>query len=367
MEFFNAYKLIMAAVCAEDLFGEINTEREEAPMERVDEVYEDLAVVRPDRNQDNPDILVMAHEAFARLNQFYSSAETKIASGSYGSRREYGQLSAGQGSTVIQAGSRSYVVRDFLAEGDLADLYSGVCVEADEFAQQVVIKIIADAEDNLFGQTEIRVLEAFAREPGNQNKHLPYFLDQFRTKDNKVGLVLRHLVGHNLPRVRETYPDGIPPIHAVWMFSRLLSAVGYAHYRGIIHGNIDPSHVMISPSDHNVFLIDWSYAAIRPKVTGEGFKVFNPNFSAPEVQDKLPPIPASDMYSVGKVMVYMLGGNVETGEMPASVDERLQRFVQNFLLASSVGRAQDAWDMFRYLQILREQIFGEIKFLEFRV
>ena len=73
------------------------------------------------------------------------------------------------------------------------------------------------------------------------------------------------------------------------------------------------------------------------------------------------------MVEFTKETVNMLGGNVETGEMPASVDERLQRFVQNFLLASSVGRAQDAWDMFRYLQILREQIFGEIKFLEFRV
>src|SRR5262249_19682565 len=152
--------------------------------------------------------------------------------------------------------------------------------------------------------------------------------------------------------------------HMVWMLSRLLSVLGYAHSKGIIHGNIDPSHLMIRPSDHNLFLIDWSYAAVNPFRTGDGFKVWREHYSAPEVAERKRPIPASDLYAVGKCMIFILGGDVRNNSLPAQVDEKIQRLIIYFVRESPLQRAQDAWEMYTFLRKLMEELWGPRKFLE---
>jgi serine/threonine protein kinase len=216
-------------------------------------------------------------------------------------------------------------------------------------------------------RNEARIIGILQNEPSNQSKHLPVLLDQFRTTDRRSGLILKCFNGYDLYSVREEYKDGVDQKHMVWMLNRLLSVLGYAHSKGIIHGNIEPAHLMIRPSDHNLCLIDWSYGIVDPSATGDGFKVFNKDFSAPEVKERKPPIPSSDLYSVGKCMIYALGGNIKTNTMPDSVNKDLQRFIQFFIRESPIQRAQDAWEMQNQLVELIEYLWGPRKFLEFRM
>ncbi|MCE9597145.1 MAG: hypothetical protein K8S54_04180 [Spirochaetia bacterium] len=256
-----------------------------------------------------------------------------------------------------------YHADELLTRGDMTALYSAQTSSG----KSVIIKIALKVGDNDLLQNEARMLKLLLEGATTYNKHLPEYFDQFRTARGNVGLVLGKIEGYDLRAVREKYPDGIPQEHIIWMFRRTLAVAGHAHSLGIIHGNIEPSHIIISPSDHNVFLIDWGYSVYRPSETSQGFRVINDQFSPPEVAERKSPIPSSDLYSIGKCMIYLLGGNIQTDTMPGSVDERIQRFIKFFTRPSAIQRAQDAWQMYAKLDDLREEVFGPHQFKEFRM
>jgi len=79
--------------------------------------------------------------------------------------------------------------------------------------------------------------------------------------------------------------------------------------------------------------------------------------------ERKPPLPASDLYSLGKTMIFLLGGDVEQGTCPQHVDERFVRFVQFLCRKSPRQRAQDAWEAAQQLAQLRLEVFGEQHFL----
>ena len=360
-----SYEQIMQAVRAEDVFG-IPEEGKNAPG-LVKKVYRRLSqMVHPDRYNNNPDAREMAEEAFKRLNDFKERAEKRIKNGTYGTSAEEEEPSGG-GGFVIKTRKRNYRIASTIAQGDIATIYGGDCIGADDFAGKVAVKVVEDPEDNDLILNEVRILRLFQSEPSNQNKHLPVMLDQFKTSDNQLGTILRYIDGYDLPSIREKYQDGVPAVHVAWMLTRLLSVLGYCHSKGFIHANIEPSHLMIRPQDHNLFLIDWCYAMINPFRTGERFKVLNESYSPPEVKEHGLPTPASDLYSVGKCMIYLLGGDIERNTMPDSVDERMQRFIQFFVMESPLQRAQDAWEMYDKFMDLRTEIWGQHQFMVFKI
>lgn len=268
---------------------------------------------------------------------------------------------------VIATAKRQYRVNRTLAQGDLATLYEGEYGWAGGARGEVAIKIACDPADNDLLQNETRMLRLLQTEPGAYGKHLPVLLDRFKTDQGQTGIVMERIDGYDLYSVREKYPDGIPQEHIVWIFRRALSALGYAHSKGILHGNIEPGHILVRPRDHNVHLVDWCYALYKPSQTGAGFRCLNEEYSPPEVAERQPPIPASDLYSLAKCMVYLLGGDTRRLTLPARVDARLQRFIQFFLRPSPLQRAQDAWEMYGQLDALREEIFGPHRFIEFEM
>src|SRR6185436_18774833 len=119
--------------------------------------------------------------------------------------------------------------------------------------------------------------------------------------------------------------------------------------------NIEPNHLMYRPRDHNGMVIDWSYAALNPKRTGDGFRIHNELYSPPEVLEKRPPLPATDIYSLGKCMVYALGGNVATGEITQDIHPWLRNLLSCFMLKSPLQRPRDAWEMHADLRRMVEE------------
>lgn len=261
----------------------------------------------------------------------------------------------------------AYEVTGVLARGDVATLYEGRATEGPRVGKRLVLKIAETPSDNDLMLDEVAALERLFAAGGPQRKHLAELYDHFRTPDGRVGSVIERLDGLDLIEIRRRYPQGVPAHHTVWIVRRLLSAVGYAHSVGIVHGNIEPSHVMVRPGDHNVYLVDWCYSVIEPAKTGRGFKVETPGFSPPEVGQRKPPIPASDLYTVGKCAAFLLGAEAGADAPPPGTDERLTRFVRYLTRSSPLQRAQDAWDMFDELGRIRRAVFGRHSFQEFKV
>ncbi len=264
---------------------------------------------------------------------------------------------------TVNTPSGSYQVTRILAQGDLAMLYRGACLSGPKAGQDVTVKIAMQREDSDLLMEEARIVRTLQAAEGAQRKHLPELVDQFLAPSGQAGSIFAYLDGFDLDMVRERYPLGLNAEHVAWILARSLSALGFAHQQGIIHGNVEPAHILVRPADHNVFVIDWTYAVVAPEKTGQGFRAHNPDFSPPEVMARKPPLPASDIYSLGKTMIFLLGGDVRQGTIPAQVDERFARFLEFLIRDSPRQRAQDAWEVAEQLKQLRQEVFGPSRFL----
>lgn len=98
------------------------------------------------------------------------------------------------------------------------------------------------------------------------------------------------------------------------------------HDPPVIHRDIKPSNIMLRPNvngsrQFDVFLIDFG-AVANPQVQGGGSTVAGTYGYMPPEQLTGNPMPASDIYSLGAMLVYMLSG-VSPAEMEVSSNFRL--------------------------------------------
>ncbi len=363
------YNAIMTAVAAEEIFGGDDTANETEQLRQVKKCYQKLRELLDPKNFNDSSDAEMAADASGRMEIFYEKAIVRINLGSYGLNQQP-TIIGRQELPVIETAKRKYYFGEIIAEGDIATIYRGDCQIGDEFAGQVAIKVINDPTDNDLMANEIRILEKLHSQDAPQRKHLPTLLDRFRTDQGQSGIILRYLADcYDLVDVRDRYPQGIDRKHMVWMLNRLLSAIGYLHSQGITHNNIEPTHLMIRPRDHNLFLIDYSYATLIPQLeTGEGFKVVNDDFSPPEVSLKEAfPTPATDIYCAGLCMIYALGGDIKERTVPIGIEEELVRFLETMTMSSQWQREQDAWQLHHQLNGLVVKLWGPKKFLRFEM
>lgn len=364
-----AYDVLNDATCAEDVFGDLVDREQKLTTEQVlEREYRKLAAIAdPDLYKGSPNDKDVASDLQQKLDSFYRQAKLRLADGMYGQAQRKPRL-MNPGHVAFETGKRRYYLGDPIAEGTIATVFDGECAYGDDFAGRVAVKIAGAASDNELMARELRTLKLLHAGNGAQRKHLPILLDSFRTDDGRAGSVFRYLEDcYDLVAVRDNprYQAGVDQKDMVWMLNRLLSAIGYAHSLGVVHGNIEPAHVFIRPRNHNAFLIDWSWSAIRPKETGDNFLVETPGYSAPEVARKRSPTPAADLYSIGKCMIFVLGGNPETNEVPDTVEEPIARILKYLVLDSPRQRAQDAWEMWHILDKTVRELWGPKKFREF--
>lgn len=366
--FRKTFSKILNALFSEDVFGDIDISNKRTALEELKTLRNELLLlVHPDRHQLSGSI-EEANESVRKLDQFYEKAKRKIENSVYG--KKYPEAIDVYEKQIIIGDKKYFITRD-VGAGDLSFVYGGYQGFVGNLEKQIVLKMAYndDKKYNELLKNELKVIEFLMKEDAPQHKHLAKIVDSFKTSEGAFCTVWGLLDAYNFKVIRERskYKNGVKPFHVCWILSRLLSVVGFSHLRGVVHGNIEPAHIMVRPRDHNVFLIDWSYASINPESTGGQFKAYNQQFSAPEVKRRETPRATADMYSVGKTMIYLLGGNVETNEMPISVPKRLQSFLKAFVLPSVLQRYRDAWAAHAELQDLRHQLFGSPRFVEFNL
>ncbi|MDM7998351.1 MAG: serine/threonine-protein kinase [Acidobacteriota bacterium] len=133
--------------------------------------------------------------------------------------------------------------------------------------------------------------------------------------ENQLLMLMEYVEGITLDKVMESGP--VPIDKANGYIAQVLSALSYAHARGVIHRDLKPGNMMITPSGE-VKLMDFGIAKMTAdrKLTQTGSTVGSLYYMSPEqIKGSLDLDPRSDLYSLG-VSLY----EVVTGARPFQGD-----------------------------------------------
>lgn len=351
-EFLIIYKNIVKSRCPEDVFGQCKTANE------LKKIYRSLVkLMHPDFQKDKK-TKYMATEATKVLNDYYSQAQDMISNNTYGKRN----VSPSQGDVEMTFEVNGYEYHIFAnaVEGDFCKIYFGERIKTPEL-EKICLKIPIDKQDNHLMAKESKILTSI------NHKSLPVLLDSFLLDGKRTNVIREIEDSYDLYSLRKHFPNGLPQEHTVWVLDRLLSVLGFLHTNFVIHGSIEPGNIMVAPYNHNGLLIDFLLSIPDANQDTAQYVGLN-DYSAPEITANKRPDPASDMFSLGKSMVYLLGGDIDNLEFPPSVDSRIVGFIQKLLKRDPTERARDAWEAWHQLKDLRKEVFGaSSQFLELKI
>ncbi len=169
---------------------------------------------------------------------------------------------------------------------------------------------------------------------------LPGMRDWLTLDDGSHALVSSWIEGPTLQQFVEKHGK-FDPEHVAWITDRLLNTLWYLHDHGVMHGDIKPQNIIIRAKDHEVVLVDFGLSVVNPTATSTS-KGYTELFSPPEQIAGRVPVPASDFYSLGMTMIYVLcGGSLDafTRKMvPVSVPEPMSDFIKKLTARNVLER-----------------------------
>lgn len=186
---------------------------------------------------------------------------------------------------------------------------------------------------------------------------IPAVRNILKLEDGSVALVMSYIPGPTLYEIIEANRR-LSAEHVCWITERILNALKYLHFHGVIHGDVKPGNVIIQPDSHMVALVDYGLSLIRPSRSSKS-KGYTPLFAPPEQIRGMTLLPESDLYSLGMTMVFALGGEVKKKEVPEEVPDSLCRFIRRLITYDMLQRPRwDKNDLIKELQDIRLKEFG---------
>ncbi len=209
--------------------------------------------------------------------------------------------------------------------------------------------------DNDLMQHEVRVLGLLLAEPHKPASHLAPLRDQFLAPRRPA----RHRV--RSPRRLRSYGRarplpasrraGLPARHRVGVAPRARRARP-GRTDGILHGNLDPSHILVRPHDHKVWVVDWTSAVVNPARTGAGLQGAQRGLQPARGAPRGSPTPRLGSVRARQVRDPRRRRRPRRKELP-EMDPRLRRFLRYMTVESQGGRPQDAWELYQQIDRLR--------------
>ena len=124
------------------------------------------------------------------------------------------------------------------------------------------------------------------------------------------------------------------------MFNRLLEALWFVHRQGLVHGAVLPNNLLVDIRQHGLLLCEYAYAVpigIPPIALSGSHATWYP----PEIPARAPATHASDIFMATRCLIYILGGDPLSGELPPTVPPPIQRFIRGCLLPTPSRRPTD--------------------------
>ncbi len=271
-----------------------------------------------------------------------------------------------------------YVATDIIGRGAFSIVYRG---RHTGLNMPVVIKMMRH-DMALYPD----FLDSFRNEAqtiaGLDHAHIVKVYD-FEERYRTLFIIMEYVKGTSLKDMIRRLRTLPPPLAASYLL-QVGSALAYAHQRGIIHRDINPSNIIVQPNDQ-VKILDFGLAC--PAGTEDFSNTGTLYYMAPEQIDGRPVDPRTDIYALGITAYEMLTGKrpfaeddpkallerhlthdiPDPGHLAADIPEALLRFVLKSGRCNPDRRYQDMAQAIADLQSLvqdarapgKELIFGE--------
>ncbi len=200
-----------------------------------------------------------------------------------------------------------YKLMESIGHGGMAHVYSAIDLMLD---RPVAVKVLKEtlSADPVFRDRFHQEAKAAANlsHPNIVTVH-DFGLDQGR-----LFIVMEHIPGVDL-KTMIIKKGRLPLDEAIPLIIQACSGIGYAHRAGLVHCDIKPQNMLVTP-DKRLKVTDFgiarALASISPDERNEEIWG-SPQYFSPEQASGAAPQPASDVYSLGVVMYELL-----TGQLP---------------------------------------------------
>ena len=209
-----------------------------------------------------------------------------------------------------------YQLQELIGRGGMGEVYRAYDTKTDRI---VALKLLPPhmAVDEVFQQRFRRESQAAA---GLNDPHVVP-IHGFGEIDGRLYLDMRLIEGSNLGTMLEDSETPLEPAFAVNMVEQVATALDAAHEAGLIHRDVKPSNILITPREF-VYLIDFGLArtAGDKGLTTAGSTLGTMSYMAPERFEAGQVDPRSDIYALTCVLYECI-----TGERPYPADSLEQQ------------------------------------------
>jgi len=194
-----------------------------------------------------------------------------------------------------------YRVEALLGQGGMGAVYRATDLR---FGTPVAIK-----ENRMAGPDALR---QFGREAELLHRlrhpNLPRVSDYFSLPGLGQYLVMDYIEGEDLGQILARQ-GAVPEAQALRWIGAVLDALIYMHGQGVIHRDVKPANVRVTPQGQ-VFLVDFGLAKVADPVqaTMTGARAATPGYAPPEQYGMGRTDARTDIYSVGAMLFALLTG-----------------------------------------------------------
>lgn len=329
------YEVLKTAKRPIDVFGDYSEE------EIKKKYIAAIKICHPDRLRRDKE--TMGHEASSLLNVFYQKALDEIKNHTYNSLNRDSYIRK-KPIFELNVSGKDYKFYEQIAILDTSSLYYGLCNN-----KEVYLKI-ANENDNKLIQNEYELISRL------DHHSIPTPLEIIKI-NGLVSIIFDDFGGMSLEDFKEEYGN-LNQEHIGWVLERLLSSVGYLHSNNIVNGNIKPSNLWINPENHNITIIDNSLAVENASEVDSKYTIKNDIYTPDNINSKSRVLPYVDIYAVGKIAINLLGGDINSNELPKNLNPNLKDFILKLVSKNE----NDAYKLWNEIIEIRNNMYGNKRF-----